>query len=132
MAIELAFGILESSQIRFLIACTETPKHGLHDWHLFRHGRRPLLQTKHNDPPCRLRTGFSFGPPPAGGATAPTRSSSQRSRVRKEEEGLGAGLEEEEEGAAAARKTRRGSRPRGRRGGRRDLKEYKEGKLAAR
>jgi len=34
--------------------------------------------------------------------------------------------------ALVSRKKRRVPRPRGRRGGRRDLKEYKEGKLAAR
>jgi hypothetical protein len=102
---------------------------------LFRHGRRPLLQSKHNNTPCRLRTGFSFGPPPAGGTPSSNRPD-EIQLVKKprpqERRGGGRAREEEEEGALVVRKKRRVPRPQGRRGGRRDLEEEEEGKLAAR
>ena len=110
MTIKLAFGILESSQIRFLIACTETPKHGLHDWHLFRHGRRPLLQTKHNDPPCRPAHRILLRPAAGWRRNCPDEiqleeaASARKKRDRgREEEEEGAGRKEEEAGVGDSR-----------------------------
>ena len=59
----------------------------------FRHGRCPIVQAKHNEPTCRLCTGFSCG----GGPTK------EHARTQGKIGSAGS-EEEEEEGAAAMRK----------------------------
>ena len=61
----------------------------------FRHGRCPIVQAKHNEPTCRLCTGFSSG----GGPTK------EHARTQGKIGSAGGEEEKEEEGAAAMRKS---------------------------